>query len=89
MVGTQIVANIYEFGVAIFGAAVCPCRKDSNSLSKYRYEKDNELNKITIEFLFDEYLELGNHWTMDSVFFFHFLVVIQFGFITLFAVAFP
>lgn len=98
MVGKQITNNVIEFFTAMsrtfLGRCCCCCTRDKTD-EPSQWEKDNELFEFESDTLIDEYLELGlfsDHLsslfhTRGSVFLT--FLVIQFGFVTLFVVAFP
>ncbi|CAF3392764.1 unnamed protein product [Rotaria sp. Silwood1] len=73
MTGKQIVNNILEFFFAICGTCACVCCNRDIDTKKEQWEIDKNLNNFESTTLIDEYLEL----------------VIQFGFVTLFVIAFP
>lgn len=73
MIGKQLINNLFEFLAAMGRTIGRCCSKTAAGDRDDQWEKDDQLYDFTSEILLDEYLEL----------------IIQFGFVTLFVVAFP
>lgn len=73
MIGKQLINNLFEFLAAMGRTIGRCCCKTADGDNDDAWEKDDRLYDFTSEVLLEEYLEL----------------VIQFGFVTLFVVAFP
>ncbi|CAF4830476.1 unnamed protein product [Rotaria sp. Silwood1] len=73
MIGKQMINNLLEFFNAMRSTLTRICFKRGEPEPQKQWEKDNQLYDFNSNTLIDEYLEL----------------VIQFGFVTLFATAFP
>ncbi|CAF3386640.1 unnamed protein product [Rotaria socialis] len=73
MAGKQFASLLVEFFLATWRSLIRACCTRSHQQPRQQWEKDKELEDFQSTTLLDEYLEL----------------VIQFGFVTLFVVAFP
>lgn len=73
MIGKQIINNVLEFFFAMFRTIKKHCCAGGNHKDEQQWEIDKDLYDFNSNILIDEYLEL----------------IIQFGFVTLFVVAFP
>lgn len=73
MIGKQLINNLFEFLAAMGRTIGRCCCKTVHGDNDDAWEKDDRLYDFTSEVLLEEYLEL----------------IIQFGFVTLFVVAFP
>ena len=90
MIGNQIINTLLElFGATRRTITRNCCNRDEKE-AKQQWQLDRALYDFNSDTLTEEYMELGRRYLfIYSIKLLLFILVIQFGFVTLFVVAFP
>lgn len=90
MIGNQIINTLLElFGATRRTITRNCCNRDEKE-AKQQWQLDRALYDFNSDTLTEEYMELGRRYLfIYSINLLLFILVIQFGFVTLFVVAFP
>ena len=90
MIGNQIINNLWELFTATRRTIGRVCCHHGEHRGEEQWEIDKDLYDFQSDTLIDEYLDLGKSlMSSSSIPLLSLILVIQFGFVTLFVVAFP